>query len=148
MKPFSYYRTRRNTTFVVLFVWLFALASGVANACLIQADDLHGHGSLVAHSSAVEKGYAISAVHGDVLPDHDSGLEASKSQCLKVCDDGSQSLPKQQVSSDLTHPVLAPLIDVAWTTAMPVFSTRDLAVFQRLPYPSPPIRIRFSRLAL
>jgi hypothetical protein len=37
-------RTKRNTGFVVLWVWLFALASGVANACLIQAEGIPGHG--------------------------------------------------------------------------------------------------------
>lgn len=150
MKPFFNSHTKRNTAFVVLWVWLFALASGAANACLIQAEELHDHGSRAvhSHSSAAEEGHAISAVHGDAIPDHDSGLEASKSQCLKVCDDGSQSLPKQQVDFDLTHADLTPLFAVAWITATPVVSASGLAVIQRPPDPGFPIRIRLSRLAL
>jgi hypothetical protein len=150
MMPFFNSRTKRNTAFVVLWVWLFALASGAANACLIQAEELHDHGSRAAHShsSPAEEGHAISAAHGHAIPDHDSGLEASKSQCLKVCDDGSQSLSKQRVGFDLTHADLTPLFAVAWTTATPVVSARDLAVIQRPPDPGFPIRIRLSRLAL
>ena len=117
MKPFIRFRTQRNTAFVALLVWLFALVSGAANACLIQPEKMHDHGTEAAHSPAAEKGHAISAVPGDAIPDHDSGLETSKSQCLKVCDDSSQSLPKQQVGFDLIHPVLVPLLAVAVTGA-------------------------------
>ena len=150
MKPFFNSRTRRNTAFVVLWVWLFALASGAANACLIHVEEMHDHGSQAAHShsSPIGEGHAISAAHGHAIPDHDSGLEASKSQCLKVCDDGSQSLPKQQLSFDLTHTDLMPFRIVAWTTAMPVVSARGLVVTQHPPDPGPSIRTRLARLAL
>ena len=37
MKLFPNTRAKRNTAFMVLLVWLFALASGVANACLLEA---------------------------------------------------------------------------------------------------------------
>ena len=148
MKPRFNSRTKRNTAFVVLLVWLFALASGVANACLIQTKEIHGHGSLVAHSSSAEKGHAISAAYVGATSKHDSGLEPSKSQCLKVCDDGSQSLTKQQPGFDWTHPVLTPLPAVAWTTATSVVSVLGLAAFQQPPDPGRPIRVRLSRLAL
>lgn len=39
MKFFTETRTKRNTAFVVLLVMLFALASGVANACLLNSGD-------------------------------------------------------------------------------------------------------------
>ena len=150
MKPFFNSRTKRNTAFVVLWVWLFALASGAANACLIQVEEMHDHGSRAAHSHSLlaEEVHVISAAHGHAIPDHDSGLEVSKSQCLKVCDDGSQSLPKQKVSFDLTHADLMPLRAVAWTTATPVVSARGLVVTQRPPDPGPSIRISLARLAL
>ena len=150
MKPFFNYRTKRNTGFVVLWAWLFALASGAANACLIQVEEMHDYGTRAAHSHSLpaEEEHAISAAHGHAIPDHDSGLEVSKSQCLKVCDDGSQSLPKQQVSFDLIHADLMHVLTVAWTTATPVVSTRGLAVIQRPPDPKLPIRIQLSRLAL
>ena len=148
MKPFFNSRTKRHTAFAILLVWLFALASGVANACSIQAQEIHGHGSLEAHSSAGEKGHAISVAHVGAISNHESGLAPSKSQCLKVCDDGSRSLPTQQASFDFTHPVLAPLLAVAWTTSTPVISALGLAVFQQPPGPGLPIRVRIARLAL
>ena len=148
MKPFFNSRSKRNTACVVLWMWLFALAAGAANACLIQPEKMHDHGSEVAHSSAAEKRHAVSAVHVDAIPEHRPELETSKSQCLKVCDDSSQSLPKQQVGFDLTHPVLVPLIAVAWIKATPEVSARGLAVVQRPPDPGLPIRVRLSRLAL
>lgn len=141
-------RIKRNTAFVVLLVWLFALASGVVNACLIQTKEIYGHGSLAAQSSSAEKRHAISAAHVDAISKHDSGLEGSKSQCLKVCDDGSQSLPKHQAGFDLTYPLLASFFAVAWIRATPVVSALGLAAYELPPDPGLPIRVRLSRLAL
>ena len=148
MKSLFNSRTKRNAAFVALLVWLFALGSGVANACLIQTTEMHGHGSRTAHSSAAETGHTFSPAHANAIPDHDNSLEASKSQCLKVCEDDSQSLPKQQVIFDSTHPVLTPQLVGTWTTAMPVVSALVLTVFQRPLDPGRPIRVRLSRLAL
>lgn len=150
MKPFFNSRNKHNAAFVVLWVWLFALTSGAANACLIQVGRMHDQGSRATHfrSLQAEQEQAISAAHGHTIPDHDSGLEASKSQCLKVFDDSSQSLPKQQPSLDLTHTDLMPLRIVVWTTAMPVASARGLVVTQRAPYPGLSSRTRLARLAL
>lgn len=148
MKPLFSSRTKRKTVFVVLWVWLFALNSGVANACLIQSKEIQGHGSLAAHSSSVGKVHAIAAAHVGVVSEHYAGLSPSKSQCLKVCDDGSLSLPKQHAGFDWIHPVLAPLLVVAWTKAMPVAAVLGLAAFQGPPDPGLPLRVRLSRLAL
>lgn len=150
VKPLFNTRTRRNTAFVVLVlvVWLFALVSGVANACLIQANDMNARGSLPAHSSVAGNGHAISTVHVNAIPQHEPGLEASKSQCLKVCDDGSQSLPKQQAGFDLPQAVLAQRRAAAWTNASPVVSALGLAAFQAPPNGGLPIRVRLARLAL
>lgn len=147
MKSLFSSSTKRSTAFALLLVWLFALASGVANACLIQKPVLHDHGSLVGHSSLAEKGHVVSAVQVGAIFKHDAGLDVSKSQCLKVCADGSQSLTKHQAGFDWTHPVLAPLLAVAWT-ATPAVSTLGLAAFQQSPDPRLPIRIRLSRLTL
>ena len=139
MKPLFYSRTKRNTALLVLWVWLFALAAGVANACLIQANEMHGHGSLVEQSSAARVG---------TISEYGFGLEASKSQCIKVCDDGSQSLPKKQGDLDLTYPVLALPPTVTWTNATGMASAPGLVAFQPHPLPGLPIRVRLSRLAL
>ena len=144
MKPLFNSRTKRDTAFVVLAVWLFALASGVANACLIQAREMHANSSVPAYSCPAGNGRAISTVHVDAIAQHEPGLEASKSQCLKVCDDGSQSLQKQKAGFDLTHPGLAPLLAVAWSTATPVVSALGFGVFHRPPAPGLAISVRLT----
>ncbi|MEO7938340.1 MAG: hypothetical protein ABIR55_06930 [Burkholderiaceae bacterium] len=151
MKSFFFNsRTKRTTAFVVLWVWLFAMASGAANACLIQDNETNDYGSRVAHSnsSAADTGHSISSVHRDAIPDHDSGLETSKTQCLKVCDDESQSLPKQLVGFDLNHADLVPLIAPSGIAATHAVSERALAAIHRPPDPGLSIRIRLSRFAL
>jgi len=148
MTPWFYSRTKRNTALLVLWVWLFALASGVANACLIQANEMRGHGPLVEHSSAAEKGHVISVAHIGTISEYGIGLEESKSQCIKVCDDGSQSLPKKQGDLDLTYPVLALPPTVTWANATGMASALGLVAFQPHPLPGLPIRVRLSRLAL
>ncbi len=133
-------RTLRGAKFVVLLVWLFGLASGVANACLLQDREGRHHGSREANEMFIGTDGAI-ASHGD-------SSDASKAPCLKVCDDGSNSPVKQLSTFDLTDPGHAPWIVGAWpvvtTTASPL--VRD-AVLRRPP-PGPPIRVRFSRLIL
>ena len=41
MKFFAHTRIQRNTAFAMLLMWLFALASGVANACFLEAPEPH-----------------------------------------------------------------------------------------------------------
>ena len=115
MKPLFNSRTKRKAAFVALLVWLFALGSGVANACLIQ----------VAQSAAAETEHAISPAQVNAIPDHEDGLQASKSECLEVFEVDAQSSPKQQVIFDSTHPVLTPqLAGGAHTTFLPTFGSR------------------------
>jgi hypothetical protein len=148
MKPFSNTRAKRNTAFVVVLVWLFALASGVANACLLEARGTHSHGSPVAYSSATEAASGISAGHAGAIASHDAGSDTAKASCLKVCDDRSQSLLKQQSGFDLTDPGQAPFVVLVWTAATPVVSAPKQANIQQPHAPGLPIRTRFSRLAL
>ena len=52
MKVFSTIRTQRSPAFVALLVWLFALASGVANACLLELPDRHSNAVRASHPTA------------------------------------------------------------------------------------------------
>ena len=114
MKPLLNSRAKRKAAFVALLVWLFALGSGVANACLLQA----------ARSAAAETEHAISPAQVSAIPDHEDGLKASKSECLEAFEVDAQSLPKQQVIFDSTHPVLTPqLADGAHATVLPKFGS-------------------------
>lgn len=148
MHPLFNSRIKRKTAFVVLFVWLFALVSGVANACWIQTTEMRVHESLTVYPSSAKDANVDAAANEGAISKHDSGLSTSKSQCLKVCDDGSQPSPKQKVGFDLTDPILVPLHAVAWKSVPPAISAFDQAVSQRCLSPEQPIRVRLSRLAL
>lgn len=146
MKPFSHQRTKRNTTFVALLVWLFALASGMANACLLEAPGKHSHAA-AAHSSEPPHTHVIG---GDAAAvDDDVGdQDGSKESCLKVCDDGTNAQVKLQASVDLTEPGLAPLPVFAWNTETSAVSVSSLYDILQVPIVGPPFRVRYSRLTL
>jgi hypothetical protein len=139
MKLFNTLNLRR-ATFVVLLAWLFGLASGVANACLLEAREGHHHGS-----HEIDE---ISIGAAGALESHDDSHDPSKAPCLKFCDDGSNSPVKQQSTCDVTGACYVSFIVSAWpvvtTAASPL--VRE-AVLPRPP-PGPPIRVRFSRLLL
>lgn len=148
MKPFSNHRTRRNTTFVAILVWAFALASGMANACLLKTQAKHAH-SAADHQSDAHHGHANDAVSGDpIAVDHDDDANASKESCLKACDDGSNVQIKLQAGVDLTDPGLPPFFAFAWNASTPVASAPSRFDELQVPVVGPPFRLRYSRLAL
>ena len=147
MKPPST-RTRRRTAFAMLLVWAFALISGVANACLLDAHGLRHHDQHGAHSGVHDEFPVRIDAHSEGNLGHGDELDAAKEGCLKVCEDGSQSLLKQSSSADLTDPDLAPYVAVAWTVAMPVHSAPCRSNNLQPPSSGPPLRVRLSRLAL
>ena len=148
MKLFPNSRTRRSTAGVMLLVWLFALASGVANACLLEARGTHAH-AVAAGAAATVEAPTISAGHaGAIASHHDDGVQAAKASCLKVCSEGSQVLvtPDFKVS----HADCGPPIPIAvlWMPAAPVVLVHDRMDAAVPASAGPPIRVRFSRLAL
>ena len=147
MNLFSNPRAKRSTAFVVLLVWLFAVASGVANACLLEGPGTHSH-SAVAGSAKTGHAPALLAGHVGAVDGHDDDSDTSKESCLKVCDDGSNAPVKLQTGFDLTGPGMAPLVAVVWNAAAPVVSGPCRRVDLQPPIVGPPFRIRYSRLAL
>ena len=147
MKSLLNTRAKRNTALMMLLVWVFALTSGVANACLLQASGSYNHGFSMTHPSAIEAEPEISAGHAGAIANRDADSDASKASCLQVCDDRSQSLLKRQSGFDSTDPGLALLVAVAWTTTTSFASAPSRANL-RPPALGLPIRVRFSRLAL
>jgi hypothetical protein len=145
MKPFSNTFAKRKTAVMVLLAWLFALVSGVANACLLETPGTHAH--VVA---AVSGGAHISTVmagHTGAVADHHDESPAAKAPCLKVCDDSSNVLVTQpSLSQTDTGP--APLVRVLWLVAaadrVEPFPTGDPGPAA----PELPLRVRYSRLAL
>ena len=148
MKPFSNPRTRRNTTFVAMLVWAFALASGMANACLLETQGKHAH-SAAHNQSDAHHAHAHDAVAGDAITvDHDDDADASKESCLKACDDGSNAQIKLQTGVDLTDPGLAPFVVFAWDATTPIDSVPGWFDALQVPIAGPPFRLRYSRLTL
>jgi len=158
MKSFSNKRTRRNTAFAALLVWLFALSSGVANACLLEAPTQHSHPHSRSHthgdSHVAEAGSGLHHRHGGVTEhsvavasdEHDP--DVPKDACLKVCDDGSKAPVKLQASSDLLDPGMPPVVTIVWDPATPVACAPSEMDDLQPPVAGPPFRVRYSRLAL
>ena len=147
MNLFSNPRAKRTTAFVVLLGWLFAVASGVANACLLEGPGTHSH-SAAAGPAKTGHARALLAGHVGAVDGHDDDSDTSKESCLKVCDDGSIALVKLQTGFDLSDPGMAPLVAMGWNAAAPVLSAPCRLVDLQPPIVGPPFRVRYSRLAL
>jgi hypothetical protein len=147
MKIFSNTRAKRKTAFMVLLVWLFALASGVANACLLEARQTHSHVATAASSEPAAHASVILLGHTGAVAD---GVDEPhfKAPCLKVCDDGTRSFPKQDSTVAQTDPGPALLVLVVWDTVEPVIPTLRQMEVEQPAAPELPIRVRFSRLAI
>ena len=146
MNPFSHQRTKRNTTFVALLVWLFALASGVANACLLEAPGKHSHVAAT-HSTGPSHAHPL-AGHAVTVDDDGDDQDSSKESCLKACGDGANAQVKLQAGADLTDPGQAPFVVIAWNAATAVASVPNLYDILQVPIVGPPFRTRYSRLTL
>ena len=148
MKFFSNTSTQRRTAFAVLLVWLFALASGVANACLLSVAETHSVAMAVALPKTAPAPVEL-AGHLKAHAGHGDDSNSSKAPCLKVCDEGSQSLPKVQAAVDQTDPGPAPLVAILWTASAPVVELPHRLLDDRqISIAGPPLRVRYSRLAL
>jgi hypothetical protein len=145
MKVFHNTRAKRTTASLMLLVWLFALVSGVAHACLLDAADERGAAAVSSHSS---HGHAGTASHEEHVDDPDDDSDVSKAPCLKACDDGSRTLPSLSSGLDLTNPGIPNLVAVLWTPAAQGHWIADRRGERRPPPSEPPVRTRYSRLAI
>lgn len=145
MKPFSNTFAKRKAAVVVLLAWLFALASGVANACLLETPTTHALVTTAASDGALV--LAVMAGHSRAVADGDHESSSAEAPCLKVCDESSNALVSQP-SMAQADAGPAPLVRVLW----PVAVTDRLAPSQTGdPRPATtklPLRLRYSRLAL
>lgn len=146
VKSFVDTRTKRNTAFAMLLVWLFAMASGVANACFLQSPEAHPTSKVSAAITSHAHDGLLS--HSGTAADHHEVSDSSKESCLKACDEGAHTLLKAQSGVDHADPGPAPVIATLWTGSLQVVSVPrrmdDLAV----PIVGPPLRVRYSRLVL
>ena len=133
----------------MLFVWMFALLSGLANACALE--DHRTQIAYVTNAHAeLDGGKHISLAsdwQAEAAPAQKDESHSSREPCLKVCDDSSRSLPKQYPSGEIDpgHPVVVALL---WTSGAPINIHRDQAIDVQLGVSRLPLRIRYSRLVL
>lgn len=147
MNPFSNTRAKRNTASVVLLVWLFALASSVANACFMETDEPHSMAAKNAAATTSQAPAELLAQLGNDAGHHDDS-DGTKESCLKVCDDRTHALPKAYSGVDHTDPGPAPLIATLWTGSPNVVSAPPRLDDLAIPAVGPPFRVRYSRLTL
>lgn len=148
MKRFLNHRDKRTTTALVLITWLFALASGIANACLLQEPrGIHVHAAGIGESPHA---HAVAALPGrvTVIESDTNPSPATKALCLDACDDRTNSLPKQTGAQDPPH--LAPLAVIAtlWLATQSMVSALRLERDDHADPSGVPIRVRYSRLTL
>ena len=147
MKLLSSHLAKRSTALLMLLVWVFALASGVANACLLEVRGTHGHLTDVAVPKAIAA-LKVSAGHAGAVVGHHDEADASRAPCLKACEDVAQSLPKQDLKAEQANPGPAPLVSVLWTAATPALLPFRQTDPVQPPAPKLPVRVRYSRLTL
>lgn len=148
MKLFSNIHSKRSIAFIALLVWVFALASGVANACLLEARGTHLYVAAAGLSDATHA-TAISPGHAGVIADHgDDASHASKAPCLKAFADGEYSAPTQKLPSVQIDLAAAPLVAILWTETVPVVFPFSRIDEMRPATSERPLRVRYSRLAL
>jgi len=147
MNFFTETRTKRNTAFVVLLVMLFALASGVANACLLNWSDPHPTESNVWRIPTSQTTVESVALLGSITG-HEDDSDVSEDSCLKVCDEGANALTKVHSGGEKKDPGLAPWFATLWTGSQQLVSASRRVVEAATPIADLPLRVRYSRLAL
>lgn len=140
-------RAKRHTTLLVLLGWLFALVSGVANACLLEARVTHAHAAPIESTETAQAPLVVPG-HAGVVAGHNDASQAAKAPCLKVCGDGAQTLPRQDLTTTQADPGPAPLLSILWTAVTPAAPTSRRMDDARPVLSERPIRVRYARLAL
>ena len=148
MKNLLNTRINRASAFAMLLVWVLALISGVANACLLEAPGTAAHTGATGRTNQHGVEHVALSRYVPIEADSDQADDAhtSKQPCLKVCDDSSRSLPKKYPAGHI-DPGLPIIVAVLWSLAGPI----------RLQYKQPtgiqqatllPLRVLYTRLAL
>ncbi len=146
MKFFSTNRATRNTAFVLLLVWLFALAAGVANACLLEVSATRHSGGVTAAPATFDP--VRLAVDAQAATGYHDDSGTSKAPCLTAIDDGSRLAPKALSRMEHTDPGPAPVTAVQWSAVKVVPSTPRRTARLATRVSGLPVQLRFARLAL
>ena len=148
MKSFVSIRLKRRSAFALLAMWIVTVASGIANACLIDIHGVHRHAEVGAYAVATHASPVAQAFHERDGKDHDDDQALSKASCLKVCDDSSKFLSKPSFGFDVLDVHKAPPVASVWIATASLVASGRASYDRSLAAPERPARIRFLRLAL
>ena len=147
-------RQLRQTACGTQFAWMFALLSGVANACLIEQGAPDELGSIllpvgmVAGDTAGRATRQVKHVNHHAEGEGDGpGNDSAKAGCLKFCADESSAVTK---GTAILGDVLAPILvaRVQRPPAAPVAAAAQWRPVERPASVGPPLFIRLLRLTI
>jgi len=146
----------RHTACVTLFAWMFALLSGVANACLTQPKARAAPGSISSQENPVVGGTSVPVTrqvqhvhhHGASVNQHDGpGGHSATQGCLKFCADQSSAVTKTPApQAEPPGPVV--VASAQWQSASHVAAASQWLHFERPASVGPPLFIRLLRLTI
>ena len=152
MFPFAHPKQLRRMAARMLLAWLFALAAGIVNACVVEPGG-HQHAlSTASHGPGLQgehHGPAAAAASQDADSDDGSVASKAKANCVKFCGDQATGVPIVKPPTDPSAGTC-----IALPSAFQAEATlRDpRAEFGAPESPPPhgriPILIAFRRLAL
>lgn len=139
----------RTKAFAMLLVWVFALISGVANACLLGVSKTNAHAGIIEQSNQNGAKHVSFGSHVPIKAELDRADDAhtSKQPCLKVCDDSSKSLPKKH-SGEQVDPGTPIIVAVLWSLIEPIHLQYEQSNDRHYAASQLPLRVLYSRLAL
>lgn len=143
MKSFFSQRRNRITAAVTLLIWLLALGTGMANACLVQEDHArHGH---LSHEEA--SGITMAVTDVDALAD-DHGTLPEKAACQNFCGAEQSTVIKQQVDLPADLDAVLVLASIWWAGPPSADRASQLPSLVDPTWSEPPVFIRFLRLTI
>lgn len=144
----------------VLFLWLFGVFVGVANACVTPLatpearEEAVVASAMEAAAAHADHGHGAMAHHADAgAANHDSGDGSGhgaspKSNCSDFCDKASSSIRSLKYTGDDFQAQALQLPAVAAVLTLPAYESVQPWVPRRDGVRAPPIPIAFLRLAL
>jgi hypothetical protein len=159
VQPIRIHRRRlRHFVWVALFAWVFSLAAGVANACIVAVPGSAPPGHEKKRHPSRESGNHDLALiepagHGTVAHadhEHSGGVahdDAGKAGCLKFCDNESSALSKNGILGFDQMPAHVAVGGLKIQPG-PVTDAVGRLSLEQAGSQGPPLVIRLPRLAL
>ena len=142
-RAFRYPLRTKGIARMMVWVWMFALMSSLANACVLSSSvrgERFGH----LHSAGHD---AVAGIIG-IGTDHDHEPQPAKAACKGFCDLEQGTVLKSHAPSGLDLGA-APLLQAElWPVPFARVAPRVSLATYREPPPGPPVAIRFLRLTI